>query len=271
MKWIFFKGFLLVSVMMMMVMPFLYETKTQTDVSQVIIETKPVVIEVEQPLHDVDLPDFSKISHTGTRKREFFNFLKPAIAQENKRLRKLRADLLALQKSYSDWQMMSDKQQTLFNQLSARYKVKNALSVNAKIIELLSRVDEIPQELVLVQAANESAWGSSRFARIGLNFFGMWCFKQGCGLVPKGRDSGLNHEVASFSSIDSMIGHYFHNINTHNAYKLFRSIRGQLRANDLTLSPQILATGLLPYSERGMDYIVEINAMMRHNKRYIKV
>ncbi|MEW6999477.1 glucosaminidase domain-containing protein [Colwelliaceae bacterium BS250] len=270
MKWILFKSFLLMSVIIMMIMPFLYETKTQTDVSHIIIETKPIVIDVEQPLHDVDLPDFAKISHIPTRKHEFFNFLKPAIAKENNRLKMLRIDVLALQATYSEWQMVSEKQQALLNKLTAKYKVKSSLPISVKITALLNKIDEIPQELVLVQAANESAWGSSRFARIGLNFFGMWCFKQGCGLVPQGRDSGLNHEVASFSSIDSMVGHYFHNINTHNAYNLFRSIREQLRDNDLTLSPQILATGLLPYSERGMDYIVEINAMMRHNQRYIK-
>ena len=41
-----------------------------------------------------------------------------------------------------------------------------------------------------MQAANESAWGTSRFARIGLNFFGQWCYSKGCGMVPKRRNTG---------------------------------------------------------------------------------
>ncbi len=32
------------------------------------------------------------------------------------------------------------------------------------LAELLKRVDVIPEALVLMQAANESAWGTSRFA-----------------------------------------------------------------------------------------------------------
>ncbi|WP_352256125.1 glucosaminidase domain-containing protein, partial [Pseudoalteromonas sp. 19-MNA-CIBAN-0066] len=47
------------------------------------------------------------------------------------------------------------------------------------LTQALRRVDIIPKELALMQAANESAWGTSRFARIGLNFFGQWCYTKG--------------------------------------------------------------------------------------------
>jgi len=122
--------------------------------------------------------------------------------------------------------------------------------------------------LVLVQAANESAWGTSRFARIGLNFFGIWCYKKGCGMVPKGRDKGLKHEVAAFDSVEQAVSHYLLNINTNAAYVVFRTIRAQLHQQNQPLSAQILATGLLPYSQRGTDYVLEISDMIRHNQVY---
>ncbi|TRX56968.1 glucosaminidase domain-containing protein [Thalassomonas sp. M1454] len=268
------RGLLLIAIFMMALAPFMYEKESVTTTSEVIIKTKEVAkvkeVVVEQPLHDVDLPDFAKISDTKRKKQLFFDFLKPAIDKENRRLRALRGKLLALENNVLQTIPLSGDELDWLQLIARSYSIDSELSSKDKLARLLNKVDEIPRELVLVQAANESAWGTSRFARIGLNFFGLWCFKKGCGLVPQGRDTGLNHEVAAFEGIDSMVSYYFKNINSHRAYRLFRQIRKQLRDNDLPLEPSILATGLLPYSERGMTYIVELNNMMRHNHKYIK-
>ncbi len=270
MKWTLFKGFILVAIAVMAIIPLMSEKVSKTTVSsgQIIDKIKPIA--VEQPLHNVRLPDFANISDIKTRKKVFFDFLKPAIDKENQRLKALRQQLSHLLDLIEYEELFTAEQSQLINAQADKYSVKQSLSSKAKLVLLLTKVDQIPRELVLVQAANESAWGSSRFARIGLNFFGIWCFKVDCGLVPKGRDSGLKHEVAAFDSIEQMIGHYFHNLNTNTAYGLMRSIRSQLREHNLPLKPDVLATGLLPYSERGMDYIVEINTMLRHNQAYIK-
>jgi len=55
--------------------------------------------------------------------------------------------------------------------VAKKYKVDQA---SAEIIhkELLRRVDIIPPPLLISQAANESAWGTSRFAKLGNNLFG---------------------------------------------------------------------------------------------------
>ncbi|WOH38488.1 glucosaminidase domain-containing protein [Thalassotalea fonticola] len=267
------KGVLLIAIFMMALFPFIFISETEVLISDHKIEnrtaTKPTRV-VEQPLHDVQLPNFITIKDIPTRKQQFFDFLKPAIDDENKRLAKRRSKVVKIAEDLAADKPLSRKQRNFLTKQAQKYKLKNTSSTEIIIKQLLLRIDQIPRELVLVQAANESAWGSSRFARIGLNFFGMWCFKKGCGLVPKGRDSGLNHEVAAFDSLEQMVNHYFHNINTNAAYDLFRTIRGQLRDNDVELLPNVLATGLLPYSERGIDYIVEINTMLRHNHKYIK-
>jgi len=65
------------------------------------------------------------------------------------------------------------------------------------------------------------------------------------------------------------VSHYFDTLNSHNAYRAFRVIRTELRVNNQSLSPQILATGLLPYSQRGADYVVDILKMLKHNQRYL--
>ena len=225
---------------------------------------------IEQPLHDVILPKFAEIRDVKQKKKKFFNFLRPAIVKENSRISAVREQIEAINHKLKQKQILSDEDKTLVATLVKQYKIKKAPTIKSKVTKLLAKVDIVPTALVLVQAANESAWGTSRFAKIGLNFFGIWCFKEGCGMVPNGRDEGLKHEVAAFTSVEKAVKHYLHNINTNHAYHVFRTIRAQLHAQSQPLTAEILATGLLPYSERGTDYVIEISEMIRHNQKYFK-
>jgi Bax protein len=244
-----------------------------------VVEVVPTPIEVvvpiiekvkviEKPLHQVHLPDFAAIYDIPTKKRQFFAFIRPAIEEKNNELSQDRTKLEYWQGQISLGLGLTDEEQTSLQTLIKVYRISKEASTLQQIDDLLIRVDIIPTSLVLVQAANESAWGTSRFARIGLNFFGIWCYRTGCGMVPGGRNTGAKHEVAAFQSVDAAVSGYFNNINKHNAYHMFRTIRAQLRAQNQPLDAGILATGLLPYSERGAEYIVDITDMLRHNQRY---
>ena len=234
-----------------------------------VVVKKPVV--VEKPLHNVVLPDFAKIRDVKSKKRQFFNFIRPAVIKENNRLKALRVQVEAMLSQLALGEPLTEEQDQQFTQLVKTYRVNKKASLLQQAYDLYYKVDEIPTELVLVQAANESAWGTSRFARIGLNFFGIWCYKKGCGMVPRARNDGATHEVEAFDSVEHAVVRYLHNINTNSAYSTFRSIRQQLREQNQPLIPAILATGLLPYSERGADYVLELTEMLRHNQQYFGV
>jgi Bax protein len=234
-------------------------------------KAQEVVKVVEQPLHDVVLPDFYNIRDVKEKKRQFFAFIKPAVLAENKKILLLRTEVERLIAQLSLEQPFSEKEHTFVSDLIKQYRVSKKFSLLRQLYELQLKLDVIPPALVLVQAANESAWGTSRFARIGLNFFGVWCYKKGCGMVPSGRNVGAKHEVAAYSSVEQGVARYLKNINTNSAYMVFRNIRGQLREQNQPLSPEILATGLIPYSERGTDYVLELTEMIRHNRQYLAV
>ena len=248
---------------------------TDVEVAQIPVEVvtptvKKVKVKVkEKPLHNVNLPDFAAINDIPTKKRQFFDFIRPAIESKNNQLAKDRAKLEYWHEQVSLGLGLTEAEQQSLQKLINNYRINQKYSVLQQINDLLVRVDIIPTSLVLVQAANESAWGSSRFAQVGLNFFGIWCYNRGCGMVPGGRDTGAKHEVAAFKSVDAAVSGYFNNINKHNAYRLFRTIRSELRAQDQPLDAKILATGLLPYSERGAHYVMDITDMLRHNKHYL--
>ncbi len=238
--------------------------KNSSNKTAAMLAKKPV----EKPLHDIELPDFSAILDVSSKKKRFFDFLRPAIVKQNKLLLKKRVKLERWLEKTTLELGLTEQEYGELQTLAKQYRVVKQSSTLQQLNDLLVKIDIIPESLVLVQAANESAWGTSRFARIGLNFFGIWCYKPKCGMVPNGRNIGAKHEVAAFDTIDDAVVGYFKNINTHNAYMVFRSIRSQLRSHNQPLDAELLATGLLPYSERGAHYVLDITDMLRQNQRF---
>ena len=212
------------------------------------------------------LPNFASIKNVQQKKAVFFGYMLPLINQENTRILTLRKTLLNIQTKVAS--PLSNDDQTLLQTSAVKYKVKTERYQNepALLTALLQRVDTVPASLALAQSANESAWGTSRFAREGNNFFGQWCFSKGCGIVPKHRDAGASHEVAAFANARASVNAYIRNINTGNAYAGLRARRAQLRAANKPVKGHTLAEGLEKYSERGHEYVKEIQAMIRFNK-----
>lgn len=215
-----------------------------------------------------ELPNFGAIKNVKEKKKQFFAFLRPSVDKQNSLILSDRKKLLAIKNAYLSQLSFSDSDEDIIRTIQQKYRMNTDTVSLANVNDLLVKVDEVPAPLVLVQAANESAWGTSRFAKQGLNFFGMWCFEVGCGIVPLRRDKGAKHEVARFNSVEQAVTKYLYNINNHRAYKSLRKIRANLRDNNLPLQPKALAKGLLSYSERGQEYVNEITLMLEQNKQY---
>ena len=209
-------------------------------------------------------PDFQAISDTKARKAAFFAFLRPMIAHENSLITQKRHALLSLKKKLTQATSLSAREQQLVAQWAEQFDVP-ATPLKAAVAELEPRINVIPEALILAQAASESAWGTSRFAREGNNYFGQWCFSKGCGLVPKQRKTGAIHEVAKFKNAQASVHAYFNNLNSFRAYKSLRDIRQTLSVNDHPIKAKALLPGLRHYSERGDAYLKEINAIINHN------
>ncbi|CAM3150599.1 glucosaminidase domain-containing protein [Vibrio rarus] len=218
----------------------------------------------------VTLPDFAAITDVKEKKSAFFAFIKPYVQKKNAFVKQQRQTALALQKTLASGKALSDSQRDTFAQLAKQYRVE-AKQFNLKEVNtLLMHVDVIPEQLVLIQAANESGWGTSRFAKQANNLFGQWCFTKGCGVVPSHRQQGKTHEVAKFASAGDSVVAYVDNLNTNQAYASFRQLRANIRAQHKTPTAEQLIHGLGSYSERADDYINDILAMLRHNKALLQ-
>lgn len=214
-----------------------------------------------------DLPDFSMHRDVPTKKAHFFGYLLPLVQAENVRITAIRKRLNYIY-DHVRWQReISEVDYAWLNQVTVEFRIKSGDPSETDFwVMALERVDAVPEDLVLVQAANESAWGTSRFAREGNNLFGQWCFREGCGIVPAGRPEGATYEVARYDSVCESIGSYMHNLNTGRTYQLLREIRARMRSEGEIPDATELAAGLVDYSERGMAYVNELRAMIRHSE-----
>lgn len=153
--------------------------------------------------------------------------------------------------------------------LAVKYKVIKQESDkldNAAMIELKKRVDIVPPSLALAQAAEESGWGTSRFAIKGNSLFGQWDFS-GKGIKPKEQRTELgNYGIAAFESPQDSIEAYMLNLNTHRAYERMRQKRAVFRQQNKEPTGWDLAKTLDKYSERGNDYVKSLHAIMSYNR-----
>ena len=195
-------------------------------------------------------PSFDSIESTVVRKEVFFNYLLPVIHKKN-------AEIVALRNAISNNEL-NDNQ---LNDLAKKYRVETPSKE-----ELLKVIDILPPSLVLAQAANESDWGRSRFAKDFNNYFGIWCFSKGCGVIPKDRDEDATHEVASFNSLEDCIDYYVLNINRSYAYEDLRLMRKKQRENLQPITGTLLAQGLGNYAFPGDEYIESIQTLINFNQ-----
>ena len=234
--------------------------------SEAPVEEAPVA-EQTTPAPRTVFPDLSLAETVGQRKRMFLDFIQDYVDEQNHLITLDRLRLIAIDESLRNGGALTVSSRDWLLDLAARYEVAESDydSRGAWFDELSYRVDVVPTSLVLAQAANESAWGTSRFVREGNNVFGQWCFVPGCGIVPARRRSGATHEVRSFATLRDAMEAYFININTNDNYQFFRELRQTMKLQQRELDPLVLAFGLNRYSQRGRNYVDELQSIIVQN------
>ncbi len=230
--------------------------------------SNPAVPLVIKPLPQIPVtvfPDFTKIVDVDDKKRQFLDYMQSFLDAENQEIRNLRSRLLEIRENIEKG-TPSIKETAEVANLSETYRIDHkGMTIAAMVDELLLRVDLIPVSMALAQAANESAWGTSRFTIEGNNVFGQWCYEEGCGIVPSRRISGATHEVRYFDTVEKSVKSYFLNINTHVSYAYLRDLRFKMRERGLKIDPMSLSIGLGRYSQRGAGYVEEIQRIIIQN------
>ena len=234
------------------------KTKSTTTHSKKLVSSKK---EYSRNSEIASLPDLRKYPSGTPRKKAFLRTVMPYITSQNAAITAERNWLVS--KQYE--KRWSPSERTRLKGITQRYKI--AWNGNTKRVPwntLMEKVDIIPTNMVATMAAAESGWGTSKLARSNNNLFGMKCSKRHCNSEP-GKVKGYLH----YDSVKEGVNAYVTNLNTHPAYKSFRTSRAQLRKADQEVTASNMIHKLKGYSTRGSSYNNYLFAMYQSNQRFM--
>lgn len=204
------------------------------------------------------------------KKRAFFRLLGPLILHANELIQSDRQQVESIVEALRAGKTPGSNDQAFLREIAIAYKVAEEgsdfdITDRALQDELIRRVDSLPPSLVLAQAAEESGWGTSRFAVQGNALFGMWTWGDE-GIRPEQqRSEHGDHKIASYETPLQSVMAYMRNLNTHRSYETLRARRAELRRSGAKVTGWELAKTLTKYSERGQDYVDSLHALMKTN------
>ena len=209
-----------------------------------------------KPIYLTKLPKDIKTLSDSKKKRELFiKIVLPLILYENEKIIEDRKQLFKiLAKNFN-----SQGEKVWLKRRFKEYKIEDR-----DLSKLKMRMDIIPVSIAIAQAANESGWGTSRFALEGNALFGQWTWSSN-GISPKDKDPDQNHKVLQFQILKASVRAYKNNLNTHNAYKEFREVRAKLRQSATEITGLALIKYLKNYAAIGEKYTEIIEGLILQN------
>ncbi len=209
-----------------------------------------------KPIYLTKLPrDLNTLGSTKKKRELFIKIILPLILDENQKITKDRKKL---------FKILGKNFNTAGERVWLKRRFKEYKIEDGDLSKLKMRMDIIPVSLALAQAANESGWGTSRFALEGNALFGQWTWSKK-GISPKNKDPNKSHKVLQFQILKASVRAYKNNLNTHNAYKEFREARAQLRQEDKTIIGLELVKYIKNYAAIGDKYVEILEDIIERN------
>jgi Bax protein len=200
-----------------------------------------------------------------SNKKEFVKTVLPIIINENQNILMIRSFVNELKGKLETFRTLNNNEIRKLNDIAKKYNIKYQNKHKLDLVdEILSNVDVIPNSIVLAQAAIESGWGKSRFAKEYNALFGEYTYDDSEGVIPLERENGDTHLIKSFSSYSNSVESYFDNINSHYAYEDFRDIRNIMRKRNNFSNVNLLVNKLSTYAE-DENYIKTIRQVIKTN------
>ena len=202
-------------------------------------------------------PDFANMQDVKEKKSSFIKYMLASIRSANKEICAEKNEVKKLTTALQKNKELNSSQQTKLEKYIKYYKIKNTQTSQEQLKLLDIKIGTAPTSFILAQAILESGWGSSRFAKNYNNYFGLHCFKDGCGV----KASGANVYLETFTDATQSVLGYYNRLNTGTKFKGFRKAR-----HDKLPVTELLNT-LEAYSElEGNEYKVRLEGVIKHNK-----
>ena len=209
-----------------------------------------------KPIYLTKLPkDIKSLGNTHQKRELFIKIVLPLILDENNKIIEDRKKL---------FKILGKNFNTVGERVWLKRRFKQYKIDDQDLSKLKMRMDIIPVSIALAQAANESGWGTSRFALEGNALFGQWTWSNK-GILPANKDPDKSHKVMQFQILKASVRAYKNNLNTHNAYKEFREARAKLREEGETIIGLKLTKYLKNYASIGEKYVIILDDIIERN------
>ena len=209
-----------------------------------------------KPIYLMKLPrDLKTLGDTKMKRELFIKIVLPLILDENQKIMDDRKKL---------FKILAKNFNTVGEKVWLKRRFREYKIEDQDLSKLKIRMDIIPVSIALAQAANESGWGTSRFALEGNALFGQWTWSKK-GISPANKDPDKTHKILQFRILKASVRAYKNNINTHNAYKEFREVRAQLRQDDKQIVGLDLTKYLKNYAAIGEKYVSILENIIERN------
>ncbi len=209
-----------------------------------------------KPIYLTKLPkDLNTLGSTNKKRELFIKIVLPLILDENAKITEDRKKL---------FKILGKNFNTVGERVWLKRRFKEYKIEDKDLSKLKMRMDIIPVSLALAQAANESGWGTSRFALQGNALFGQWTWSKK-GIEPADKDANKTHKVLQFQILKASVRAYKNNLNTHNAYKEFREVRAQLRQEGKDIIGLDLVKYIKNYAAIGEKYVEILEGIITKN------
>jgi len=209
-----------------------------------------------KPIYLTKLPkDLKTLGDTKKRRELFIKIILPLILDENEKITNDRKKL---------FKILGKNFNTVGERVWLKRRFKEYKIDDQDLAKLKMRMDIIPVSLAIAQAANESGWGTSRFALEGNALFGQWTWSKK-GISPKNKDPDQSHKILQFQILKASVRAYKNNLNTHNAYREFREVRAQLRQEGKQIIGLDLSKYIKNYAAIGEKYVAIIEDIIERN------
>ena len=209
-----------------------------------------------KPIYLTKLPkDLNSLGNTKQKRDLFIKIILPLILAENEKISDDRKKL---------FKILGKDFNTAGERVWLKRRFKEYRIDDKDLGKLKMRMDIIPVSIAIAQAANESGWGTSRFALEGNALFGQWTWSKK-GISPKKKDPNSNHKILQFQVLKASVRAYKNNLNTHNAYKEFRETRARLRQKNEKIIGLDLTPYLTRYASIGEKYVEILETIITKN------
>lgn len=198
--------------------------------------------------------DFNREKYDEVRPALFYEMLLPVVLKANEALIAEREQVLRLRKEFYETGDLTAESMDELKKWIERYDVKLSDDLDTLFNTLVPRVDAVTPTLLLTMAAEDSGFGTSRYAREYNAIFNQrdW---DGNGAVPdEAQKEGPQYRIKIFPSLYEAVLSEIHYLNTNGYFENYRIAREKYRRTDNPMRGYSIAHLLINFPYRPIKY-----------------